>query len=650
MAHPSAFQPGSQPLKRQLQVVVHAGPLAGKGFPLTGNTLTFGRDPDNDISLDDEQVSRHHARLLRQGDQIILEDFGSTNGTLVNGKPVMGQHVLQPADIISIGSSVFGVKGFAAPQTVGLTQLSMEPPPYMPPLQPPLTPPPPSSPIIPYAPAHPAEAAPSRLTLVAIGGVLALVITILIMAAITAYYVMQGRNPAVADIPTAVITAPVNNSQVRVNQPVTLQATASSPSGVTRLELWVSGVKLSEVPAQGQVTFTASFQWTPTASGSYTLEIKAYNTAGAVNVPTLVTVNAIVEGGPTATPTVTPLPGTPTATVPSGPALITRADLNVRNGPGTQYILLGLFPTGTAADIIGRDDTRQWWQVRFAPAPDGLGWVSADPAYAQAFNVQNIPVVAAPPTPTGTPTNTPPPPTNTPTTTTTPTGTPLPSTPTPTPTLLPPTNTPTNTATPGQGTVIEFNISPMSVEGGQCVLLSWNITGVKEIYINEVGVAGSGQTEDCPKETQTYHLRVKKQDDSEYTKEITVEVINPIIFSGSMTLTPNQTVDLEAGISPGDDFMWKIDGGSRKFEALAGVKIAPMRPINALKELTLAECASAPFGVYTFIDASDSIADPNNALVAGRSACFTTNQGRLGKLRFPDKSTDTLKIEWLTWK
>ena len=71
--HPSAFEAeSSQPPKPQLQVVVHAGPLAGKGFPITGDKITFGRDPNNNISWDDHQVSRHHAQLMRRGDQHIV--------------------------------------------------------------------------------------------------------------------------------------------------------------------------------------------------------------------------------------------------------------------------------------------------------------------------------------------------------------------------------------------------------------------------------------------------------------------------------------------------------------------------------------------------------------------------------------------------
>jgi uncharacterized protein YraI len=639
MGHPSAFNSNTpQQPDRQLQVVVHAGPLAGKGFPITSDILTIGRDRDNNIFLDDEQVSRHHACLIRQGDQIILEDLGSTNGTLVNGKPITGQHLLQPADIISIGSSVFGVKGFAAPRTIGMTQLSTEPPPYSPPAPGPTPAVPPAAPVISPPGSQPSE--PSRFTLLVIGGALAVIITLFIIAALTVYFYTQERDAAVADIPMVTITAPTDKSQVQVKQPVTIQATGSDASGMERMELWVSGLKIGEAnsPAQGQPTLTASFQWTPEAPGSYTLEIRAYNERGAVNAPTFVTVNAVTGGaGDTPTPTATLTPETPTATVPGNPSLLTQTDLNVRAGPGTNYALLGLFPTDTTAEIIGRDEGRQWWQVRFPPAIDGVGWVSADPGFSKVFNVENVPVVPAPPTPTGTPTSTPPP-------TDTATATPIPPTDTPTPT-----NTPTATPT-GEPTNIEFGVSSTSIEGGECVFVNWKVSGVKEVYVEDKGVGGIGSFEDCPKETKTYRLRVIKKDNSEYTEEITVQVINPIVSKGTITIEPNQTIDFDQGSIPGDDFWWKVETITRTFEVQAGVQLAPMQDIGDLKNLTLTKCASASFGVYTYIDASDVTTDPNNALIPGRSACYKTNQGRLGKLRFPEYSAGSLKVEWLTWK
>ncbi len=477
MSHhrPSAFEPDSsqQPEQPQLQIVVHAGPLAGKGFLITGNTITFGRDQDNDISWDDSQVSRQHARLVRQENRLILEDLGSTNGTLVNGQPIVGQHLLQPADIISIGSSVFGVKGFAAPHTVGLTQVSLENPPYAPPV-PTSTSPPPSPTAVSYRPASPTQPEEPKLNILAIGGVLAFIVAILILAAITAYFLLRGQNTTEAQIPTVNITAPVDGSQVQLNVPVTVQATAFDPSGVIRLELWVNGTKTGEATSsssQGQPTLTASLQWAPVTPGSHTLEIIAYNTQNNASEPASVSVTTSVPPDED-TPTPTFTPQTPTATTPTNPVLTTQTDLNARVGPGTDYDLIGLLPSGTSTEIIGRDENRQWWQVRFNPAPDGVGWVSADPAFSTASNVDNVPVVQIPATPTGTPTPTP---THTPTgtSTSTPTHTPT-NTPTPTET---PTITPTPTATTESETV-EFNISPTLIQGGECVSVNWNVSGV----------------------------------------------------------------------------------------------------------------------------------------------------------------------------
>jgi hypothetical protein len=269
MSYPSAYDPNrsQQPDQPQLQLVVHAGPLAGKGFPITANILTFGRGSDNDITLDDTQVSRNHARLIREGDEVIIEDLGSTNGTLVNGKPITGQHVLQPADIISIGSSVFGVKGFAAPHTIGVTQISMEKRTY-----PPVAAPPPRIPSPP--PLRPAPAAPpaesSGLNNLVIGGIIALILIVVVIAAVTAYFLTQDRSSPVAGTPTVVITAPTPNSQVQINVPVTVQATASDPTGVKRMELWVSNIKTADALSpveQGQPTLTASTQQQRTSNG-----------------------------------------------------------------------------------------------------------------------------------------------------------------------------------------------------------------------------------------------------------------------------------------------------------------------------------------------------------------------------------------------
>lgn len=639
MTYPAAYNPNSG----QLQLVVHAGPLAGKGFPITGNSLTFGRGSENDIILDDTQVSRNHARLVRQGDEVIIEDLGSTNGTLVNGKPIGGQHVLQPADIISIGSSVFGVKGFAAPSTIGVTQISMEKRNYPPPVAPaPPAPRIPSPPPRRQAPAAPPAQPSSRLNVLVIGGLIALILVVVIIAAVTAYFLTQERGSGVAGIPTVVITAPTTNSQVQINVPVTVQATASDPSGVKRMELWVSNIKTADAVSpveQGQPTLTASFQWTPPAPGTYTLEVKAFNSQGQVSAPTTVAVTAVGES-PAGTPTPTVTPATPTATVPTNPSLTTKTDLNVRSGPGIQYDLLGLLPAGVTVEIIGREETRQWWQIRFSPAADGIGWVAADPAFSTTANVDNVAIAQVPPTPTGTPTptNTPVPPTSTPTVTS------IPASPTST---FTPTFTPTPT---GQPTTIDFNVSPTNIEGGDCVNVTWNVSGVREVYFEDQGVGGSANMTDCPKESKTYEFRVIRLDGSEYREEIRVEVNNPIVSAGSLEIPADKSIDLDRGKVSGDDFDWEVDGDTRLFKAKDGVQLAPMRDLSDLRNLSKGDCENAAFGVYDVIDGSDGASDPANSLIDGRSACYRTNEGRLGKLWFPDGVSKNLNVEWVTWQ
>jgi type II secretory pathway predicted ATPase ExeA/pSer/pThr/pTyr-binding forkhead associated (FHA) protein len=64
--------------------------------------LLIGRSAHNDISLDSNFVSRHHALLIHHGGSTLLTDLNSTNGTFVNSKRV-SNHVLVHNDVITIG-------------------------------------------------------------------------------------------------------------------------------------------------------------------------------------------------------------------------------------------------------------------------------------------------------------------------------------------------------------------------------------------------------------------------------------------------------------------------------------------------------------------------------------------------------------------
>lgn len=72
-----------------------------KSKRLEKDPLVIGRDPECDIRLDNSAVSRHHARIERQGEVYVLRDLGSANGTYVNGEAVVAW-LLQPGDRIRI--------------------------------------------------------------------------------------------------------------------------------------------------------------------------------------------------------------------------------------------------------------------------------------------------------------------------------------------------------------------------------------------------------------------------------------------------------------------------------------------------------------------------------------------------------------------
>ncbi len=89
-----------------LRLVINSGPTPGKAYPLEKPEIFIGRDLANDIVINDPEVSRRHARLSNQGNQYIIEDLGSTNGTSVNGQRLTGPYMLRPGEQITFGERV----------------------------------------------------------------------------------------------------------------------------------------------------------------------------------------------------------------------------------------------------------------------------------------------------------------------------------------------------------------------------------------------------------------------------------------------------------------------------------------------------------------------------------------------------------------
>jgi pSer/pThr/pTyr-binding forkhead associated (FHA) protein len=76
----------------------------------TGSIKTIGRAPRADFIVDAAMISRLHCRLTAErSDQLVVEDLGSTNGTIVNGHRVARQ-VLRVGDVLTVGRVQFNVR------------------------------------------------------------------------------------------------------------------------------------------------------------------------------------------------------------------------------------------------------------------------------------------------------------------------------------------------------------------------------------------------------------------------------------------------------------------------------------------------------------------------------------------------------------
>ena len=87
-----------------LKLVVLNGDMQGVEVPLDSEELSLGRRSDNDVCLSlDMKVSRRHARILRAGDGLMLEDLGSANGTFLRQRRIYEPTPVGPGDRFRLG-------------------------------------------------------------------------------------------------------------------------------------------------------------------------------------------------------------------------------------------------------------------------------------------------------------------------------------------------------------------------------------------------------------------------------------------------------------------------------------------------------------------------------------------------------------------
>ncbi len=92
--------------EHEVRMVAVSGGSAGTVLRILRELSTLGRGPGVDFALDDPALSRQHAAIEYAGDEFRIRDLGSTNGVLVNGRPVqVGE--LRHGDRVEIGSQTY---------------------------------------------------------------------------------------------------------------------------------------------------------------------------------------------------------------------------------------------------------------------------------------------------------------------------------------------------------------------------------------------------------------------------------------------------------------------------------------------------------------------------------------------------------------
>jgi hypothetical protein len=110
-AKPSASKPGGAATTETVsRIVITSGPKAGLELPLGTEPLTIGRSSESGLVIRDDYTSSHHARLVLWGDQWMIQDLDSTNGTWHDGKRLAAPTPVTVGAPIKVGATTFELR------------------------------------------------------------------------------------------------------------------------------------------------------------------------------------------------------------------------------------------------------------------------------------------------------------------------------------------------------------------------------------------------------------------------------------------------------------------------------------------------------------------------------------------------------------
>lgn len=85
------------------KLVILSQGMTGRSHELKVDKTTIGRVDDNTFPIAESSVSSHHCEILLRGEDVVVKDLNSTNGTFINGNQITGEAVLKPGQTLKLG-------------------------------------------------------------------------------------------------------------------------------------------------------------------------------------------------------------------------------------------------------------------------------------------------------------------------------------------------------------------------------------------------------------------------------------------------------------------------------------------------------------------------------------------------------------------
>src|SRR5580700_2248850 len=99
------------------KLVVLTQSMAGRSCDLASERTTIGRVEENNFQISEPSVSSRHCEILLRGNDVVVKDLGSTNGTFINGERITEEGVLKPGQTLRLGNVELKLDAPGAPSS-----------------------------------------------------------------------------------------------------------------------------------------------------------------------------------------------------------------------------------------------------------------------------------------------------------------------------------------------------------------------------------------------------------------------------------------------------------------------------------------------------------------------------------------------------